>query len=525
MPHPSRLLVLLPSVLLCTVLGTVLGSVLGAGPVPGSAPAAAAPAASTDRTPAQQVLDQATALLTGSGGVGARGTAAPRDASLVLRDLRVALPRLSATDRRAARALLARPTDGRADPQGQGYSTRSVRRCGKHVCVHYVRSTGDRATGDHVDTTLQVMGQVWDREVGRLGYRAPVSDGALRRSENGGDGRFDVYLADLGAASLYGYCAPEFVLRAEPRRAGGYCVLDNDFSQAEYGAPPADSLAVTAAHEFFHAIQFGYDYREDRWLMESTATWVEERFADDVDDNRQYLSYGQVEQPGRSLDLFDRSGFTHYGNWVFWEHLTERYDAGIVRQVWNAARGSTYSLPALASVLKPRGGLVKRYADFAAGNLRPDESYREGADWRSAARPEASWTLSEADPTRSGSVRVDHLAAASYVVTPDASLLGTGWRLTLDVDGPSSGSSPAAWLVVRTVEGGWTSQQVPLSDQGRATVEVGFSADDVRAVSITLANVSTRYRCGQGQAQWSCEGTPRDQDKEFAVEATLTRRS
>jgi hypothetical protein len=29
---------------------------------------------------------------------------------------------------------------------------------------------------------------------------------------------------------------------------------------------------VTAAHEFFHAIQYGYDVSEDPWLMESTAT-------------------------------------------------------------------------------------------------------------------------------------------------------------------------------------------------------------------------------------------------------------
>jgi hypothetical protein len=35
-------------------------------------------------------------------------------------------------------------------------------------------------------------------------------------------------------------------------------------------------LKVTAAHEFFHAVQFAYDIGEDGWLMESTATWMEE---------------------------------------------------------------------------------------------------------------------------------------------------------------------------------------------------------------------------------------------------------
>ena len=43
-----------------------------------------------------------------------------------------------------------------------------------------------------------------------------------------------------------------------------YCVLDNDFSAAEFGYPdPTLPLRVTAAHEFFHAIQFAYDLYED----------------------------------------------------------------------------------------------------------------------------------------------------------------------------------------------------------------------------------------------------------------------
>ena len=52
-----------------------------------------------------------------------------------------------------------------------------------------------------------------------------------------------------------------------PRRTTSFCVLDNDFARAQFGRAPMDTLRVTAAHEFFHAIQFNYDYREDRWLI------------------------------------------------------------------------------------------------------------------------------------------------------------------------------------------------------------------------------------------------------------------
>ena len=47
---------------------------------------------------------------------------------------------------------------------------------------------------------------------------------------------------------------------------------------------------MTAAHEFFHAVQFAYDAADDQWFMESTATWMEDEIYDDVNDNLQYLS-------------------------------------------------------------------------------------------------------------------------------------------------------------------------------------------------------------------------------------------
>ncbi len=487
-------------------------------------------------TAAPQVLAEARAMLTGGSGdgpaarrsPGAPGAHTSREATLVLRDLRAALPRLGATDRAAAESLLARPTDGRADPEGTGYTTKSQRRCRGQFCGHYVTSTSDRASSAWVDKTLKVMKKVWKREVGDLGYRAPLSDGALPSSRNGGNGKFDVYLADVGADLLYGYCSADFVLRKDRTRAGGYCVLDNDFSKDQYGGKPGKTLAVTAAHEFFHAIQFGYDYYEDRWFMESTATWVEERFADGVNDNRQYLAFGQVAEPDTSLDLFERGGFAHYGNWPFWEHLSERYGDAIVRRTWNTARGSTYSTRAVEKVLENRGGFAKRLAAFSAANLTPGRSYPEGDHWP-APKPEATWTFGRRTAARSDEVDVDHMASASYVAVPDATLTSEGfsgapYRLRLTVDGPRAKTDPTAWLVVRTVDGEWRSEQVDLDRNGSTTVTTPFTVEKVEAVSLTLVNASTRFRCDKDTPDWSCFGIPRDQDQPFAVTAEVYQR-
>lgn len=516
----------LPALLTTLLLGAgVLTPALAGADEPVAPAVTASPAAATDDPRA--LLAEARALLRGEPVPGApagrrtTGAGSDREATLVLRDLRLALPRLGATDRREARTLLARPTDGRADPLAQGYSARSVRTCGGKFCVHRVRTTDDRATAAWAEATVEVMNKVWRSQVRSLGYRAPLSDGPLARSRNGGNGKFDVYLKDLGSQGLYGYCAAEFSLRAEPRRAGGYCVLDNDFSRDEFGREPAETLAVTAAHEFFHAVQFGYDVREDRWLLETTATWMEERFADDVNDNRQYLRASQVAVPGTPLDLFNRTGSEHYGNWTWWEHLSDRYGNRLVRSVWDAAKGPRHSTVALERVLAKRGGLPARYAAYAAANLTPSRSYEEGSEWPTP-RLRASWRMA-AGAERTDTVQLDHLSSASYLVQPDATL-GAGWSLQVAVDGPSRGAAPAAWLVVRTADGEWRSRQVDLDRRGRGSVTVGFSPATVRAVSLTVANASTRTRCGVDDVRWACEGRPRDDDKAFDVRAELVQR-
>ena len=70
------------------------------------------------------MVEKATALFNGARvrrqfGRGSRPD--PHSATTVLRDLAVRLPRLEGPERRRARRILARPTDGASDPQHQGY--------------------------------------------------------------------------------------------------------------------------------------------------------------------------------------------------------------------------------------------------------------------------------------------------------------------------------------------------------------------------------------------------------------------
>lgn len=522
-----------PSVLVSALaLGIALGVLPGASadpPEPGApgAPSSPGPAAADPTERAQAALDQAADLLRGEpASTGPAGVPAAGDASaamLALRELFLALPRLTGADRSQARALLARPTDGPGDAYGNGYSVPSVQRCEGNVCVHWVRRTADAPPSDSWATkTLRVMNTVWRQEVDRLGYRRPLRDG-----RRGGNGNLDVYLKDIGAQGLYGYCVPERRSRQYRRLAAGYCVLDNDFARSQFGAAPIDSLRVTAAHEFFHAVQFAYDFREDPWMMESTSTWMEERVFDGVNDNRQYLRYGQLRRPAVSLDRFEGSGLVQYGNWAWWEYLSQRFGNWLVRRAWDRAGAfagapNQYSVAALRSLLGPRGGLTGVFASYAAHNTMPGRTYPEGGAWPSAAISGSS-RLSPSSPVAGTTTRINHLAARDYSLTPDSALSDPGWRLRITIDGPSRVSSPAAYLIVRQRSGDLVTRAVPLSRLGRGQVTVPFSGGSTTAATLTLANASTRYRCQRGGERYACSGVPLDQARKFSFSARVFR--
>ncbi len=474
------------------------------------APTPAPDVAPIEVTPAQ-ALETAGAALDGE----VAGDRRP-EATLALRDLFSALPSLTGDDRAEAESILARPTDGADDPQGDGYTVRSKKKCSTKICVHWVSSTGDKARGKWATRTLRVMKAVWRKEVGSMGYRRPVKDGRI----GGKGGKFDVYLNNVGAQGLYGYCAPEYLVRGYQRVANGYCVLDNDFARSQYGAKPVKSLKVTAAHEFFHAIQFGYDYREDPWLMEATATWIEERFADGINDNRQYLNDSQLKLSYVPLDTFNGNRSFQYGNWVFFEFLSQRYGAAIVKKIWKRighyrADGKTYSIDGVKRSIPASTSFKELYTKFATANVTPGRSYPEGSTW-----PTPTWAgtgrLGKGQVAM-GTPDISHLASNAFRLTPKKGLDKRKYGLRVSVDGPGSKSSPSAAVVWQKKSGAVTRLPLRLNGRGNGSRTVPFNRKQTQRIVVVAVNASTRYHCGAGDFTYSCRGNPRDDGRAFGL--------
>ncbi len=227
---------------------------------------------------------------------------------------------------------------------------------------------------DYIDLTMTVLDSIWTLQVDQLGYNAPPDDGGIAGDE------YDVYVVDLGRGGAYGFTYPE--------RAGNtsssYLEIDNDYTNAIYQQTKGhDALRVSIAHEFHHAIQFGYYQGSDGiWWQESTSTWMEEVAYPDVDDYLQYLP-SFLGAPQRALNSGSRVGadFHIYGTSIFSHFLDQRYSREINRLIWEEmGRRGNARLEHFNRVLlgiQP-GGLSIALSQFAVWNYFTGARFRAG---------------------------------------------------------------------------------------------------------------------------------------------------
>ena len=118
-------------------------------------------------------------------------------------------------------------------------------------------------------------------------------------------------------------------LTTETNALTSFMALRNDYN--DFPGDVIDIIKVTSAHEFFHAIQFGYDGWEFGWVKEATAVWMEEVHYNDVNDCHQFLNEFLLN-PHQGFNYDTAQG---YGSYIFFSYLTEHYvDNSFVKNYW-----------------------------------------------------------------------------------------------------------------------------------------------------------------------------------------------
>ncbi len=265
---------------------------------------------------------------------------------------------------------------------------------------------------DHVENLAKTYEQVLAFYTS-LGFAPPPPDGTA-----GGDSRFDVYLLDF-AGKADGHFAQE---TCTGDKCAGYMVQENDFSGYNYPSV-AYANRILASHEFFHAVQAGYDAKQGGILSEGSAVWATEQFDPSLQDFEQFLP-GFLKHPDRSLDkpmLGPVDAFS-YGSALFFQFLSERFGATSVLQLWKDCQDGAQGVAnpgwfaALAALLKRdhKTTFADEYTTFVAWNLLtgawadPSRGYAKAANYPKVA------PVAAALPYRDDDLRVFY-ASSQYL--------------------------------------------------------------------------------------------------------------
>jgi hypothetical protein len=504
-------------------------------------------------TEAQYTLERARSLFT-LGRVRAEyghvARADPHAATFILRDLLARTRFLSGEERAEARAILSRP-DGAPTFFGEpnwDFDAEPQTYCegGRPLCFHWDDNSSNRDSPpaadvdpnngrpDQIDRTIEVLDNVWDTETAGLGYREPLDDSSTTLNDGGGP-ELDIYLADIGGIGLFGYCTsddPQAIAFTAPWAVSAYCVLDDDYRQAQYGfgQTSLEFLQVTAAHEFFHAVQYAYDWFEDLALMEGSAMWMEGQVYPDVIDRINYLGRSALARPGVPLDT--GAGGFEYGAWLFWRFLTEKVfasDPTIIRDIWERADGGPapaygdlYSFQAVRRALAARGhDFRSTFAEFGWTN---DLRAYEEADLGYPVPPlPTRFNFGPSLRSTGWEVpRLGHLSTRFYRFRPQG--IGSLARLHIGVDLPGLKTNPAATAIVYTKGGPKEIHPIGLDADGDGHVNVKFGKSEVWKVDLVLSNGSLRFDCQPKDfpaTVYSCGGFPRDDGRAYRFRARL----
>ncbi|MBN2470983.1 MAG: hypothetical protein JXN59_09680 [Anaerolineae bacterium] len=235
--------------------------------------------------------------------------------------------------------------------------------------LHYTMTGGDAVTQDYADEVASVLDSIWKQEINEFGWPAPPQD-----CGEGGDSRYDVYLMDtLNEGDMLGYTDPQAILGDNPSSEGvegwatySYLVIENDFDgDAERNA----LMRATAAHEFHHAIQFGYDVNDmgGHWYYEASATWMETQVYPEEEDASPYVPdlFSTPDLCVGAIPEDDYYSMRIYGEWLLIDSLAQDHGKHVIRRLWELIADyegmeSFYQLAAELHTSPQR--IIQRYA-------------------------------------------------------------------------------------------------------------------------------------------------------------------
>jgi len=430
----------------------------------------------------------------------------PHDGTATMLALSQALPSLSSADRAAALDVLGANAPC-ATGSGVGDTANTYQTVSDpegHFEIHYT-TTGPNAVADstYVSRVEEALDTVYDTEITAMGYQPPLTPAAAATGWWTGGSQIPIELCNI-APDLYGYCAAvgesltwSFPAACTLRNSYANQTVDGstyDYYDPKLDGPDTDApLKVTAAHEFFHAVQFRQDAGQPLWLMEGTAVWMENEVYPAIHDYLQYLPFSGIKRP--TVPFNDGGDYTPYGDFTLFKFLSGYFGSDAVKQIWTylgrreTATFNPSAMSALAAVAEAHHRtLTSLMLSYSVWNTLVPHGYPSARLYAPAV-----WWL---NPRLDRSNRVltgRRILLRPLADAPVAILRGTRvvstTRLQIGVSGPASAAG--GWFTVRRQLENGTSVVSTYRIGARGTViTIPFNAS-VRYAAITLNNTAT----------------------------------
>ena len=235
---------------------------------------------------------------------------------------------------------------------------------------------------DYIDSVAYYFDHAYEFEVNILNFNPPPSD-----VDGGGTPEYDVYVADMmSRGNSYGYTTQEgdFPINIPGKITGSmsYIVIDNNYSPTDsyfdtesgklekYQTTGIDAVKITAAHEFHHAIQFGYGQTRiwNAALNEMASVFMEYRIFPEVKDFFSYIRRMFKDLPAHSFTNPDPT-FGYAWSAFFIKLYEETKNDQIVLDVWENISNGMQSFEAIEASLHKHL------------NSSINEQLKEIADW------------------------------------------------------------------------------------------------------------------------------------------------
>lgn len=238
---------------------------------------------------------------------------------------------------------------------------------------NFVIRWGDGINESAATRMLDAFEEAWNKEIVQYGYPQP------RFTETY---KMNVYVGDSDPNAPQIYSAPAY----QTNDSEGVPMIVMSPWLIDY-----DAGHITAAHEFFHAVQFAigtYSYTgSGAWYFEATAQWMEQIvYAGDLDWTS--VVFGLAYIPHRSLDYFvsatdsewEVENYHQYAAAIWVKYLSDEVaDVPFIKDTWTETGTSNDPLAVTYDLLAERYGLdgYTVFFDFAARNAVWD--YQEQA--------------------------------------------------------------------------------------------------------------------------------------------------